>query len=109
LFAPTLKICTVSTHCFSCVGCLEFSFLVLQTEEGQGVIFKFSLVQKLLLLPLSYFITTMRSFWEKIAFQTGSFVLVFCLVHDNNGAETVRAVHIIFFLAKSGSIWKQNR
>jgi len=51
------------------VVCLEFSFLILQTGEGQGVIFKFFLVQKFLLLPLSYFVTTRRYFWgKKIAF-----------------------------------------
>ena len=47
------------------VVCLKFSYLILQTEERQGVIFKFSLVQNFLLLPLSYFVTTRRSFWKK--------------------------------------------
>jgi len=45
------------------VVCLEFAFLILQTGEGQGVIFKFFLVQKLLLLsPLG------DLFGKKIAF-----------------------------------------
>jgi Zn-dependent protease len=80
--------------------CLEFSVLVLQTGEGQAVIFKFFLMKKLLLLPLSHFVTTRRSFWKKIRILERIFILTFNLVHYNNDVENVTAVHNIFFLAK---------
>jgi len=78
------------------IVCLDFSLLILQTGEGQGVIFKFFFVQKLLLLHHSYFVTTRRPFWKKNSHSRE----VFSLVHDNNDVENIIAVYNIFFLAK---------